>query len=203
MLTSGTGWADGIVYTHAHADHIHGIDDLRSLVINRRRLVDVYADDETMGRLRDGFRYIFETPPESAYPPIVKPYRICHGERFAVDGPGGLIPLLPYRQVHGSIVSLGLRVGGLAYSSDVSAMPDESLPFLGDLDVFVVDALRYTPHPSHLSVDEALALSARLAPRRTILTHMHNDLDYATLAATLPAGIEPAYDGMVIELPVP
>jgi phosphoribosyl 1,2-cyclic phosphate phosphodiesterase len=203
MLTSGTGWADGVVFTHPHADHIHGIDDLRSFVINRRRMVDVYADAETLERLRDGFSYIFETPPSSSYPPIAKAYTIRHGERFAIDGPGGLVPLLPYRQVHGGIDSLGFRMGGFAYSSDVSAMPEESRALLGDLDVLVVDALRYAPHPSHFSVDEALALAGALRPRRTILTHMHNDLDYAELSARLPAGVEPAFDGMVIELPAP
>ena len=104
--------------------------------------------------------------------------------------------------MHGEIVSLGLRIGGYAYSSDISAMPAESRGHLRNLDVLVLDALRYTPHPSHLSVDEALALAADIAPKRTILTHMHIDLDFEELAARLPAGVEPAYDGLVIELPV-
>lgn len=200
MLTAGVGWADGVVYTHAHADHIHGIDDLRSFVINRRRLVDVYADDTTMDRLSEAFGYCFRTPPGSNYPPICRRLRIAAGEVFAVDGPGGLLEILPFSQHHGEILSLGFRIGGFAYSSDVSRMPEASLPMLGGLDIFVVDALRYMPHPSHLSVDEALDLSARLAPRRTVLTHMHNDLDYATLAGRLPEGVEPGFDGMTFEL---
>lgn len=202
MLSTGIGWADGVVYTHPHADHIHGIDDLRSFVINARRRVRVYADAATDERLRAAFGYCFETPPGSSYPPICVMTRIQPGEAFRIDGEGGPVTLLPYRQVHGDIDSLGFRIGGLAYSSDVSAMPTESIPFLQDLDVFIVDALRPAPHPSHLSVDEALALSAKLSPRRTILTHMHIDLDYRALASRLPAGVEPAHDGQVIELPV-
>lgn len=118
-----------------------------------------------------------------------------------MDGPGGAIDMLPYLQKHGDITSLGFRIGDLAYSSDVSAMPDESLPLLKNLDVFIVDALRYTPHPSHFSLDEALTLARVLEPKRTVLTHMHIDMDYRALARRLPEKVEPAYDGMVIELP--
>jgi phosphoribosyl 1,2-cyclic phosphate phosphodiesterase len=199
MLSAGVGWADGVVYTHPHADHIHGIDDLRSFVINKRKRVDVYADDFTMLRLREGFGYCFSTPPGSNYPPIARSHRIEEGVPFRIEGPGGAIDLLPYGQIHGEIRSLGIRVGGFAYSSDISAMPDESRKHLRDLDVFVVDALRYTPHPSHLSVDEALELTRSVGPRRTILTHMHIDLDYRALAERLPSGVEPAFDGLVVE----
>jgi phosphoribosyl 1,2-cyclic phosphate phosphodiesterase len=201
MLAAGVGWADGVVYTHAHADHIHGIDDLRSFVINRRQRVQIYADSATMSRLREGFGYCFATPPGSSYPPILRSTEIRHGQAFAIDGPGGPIALMPYRQVHGDIDSLGFRIGGFAYSSDVSEMPAESWPAIEGAEVFVVDALRPTPHPSHFSVDEALVAARRSGARRTILTHMHVDLDYNALAASLPEGVEPAYDGMVIELP--
>lgn len=201
MLSAEIGWADGVAYTHAHADHIHGIDDLRSFVLNRRRRVDVYMDEATSQRIHEGFHYCFVTPHGSSYPPIVEEHRIIPWQAFTIDGPGGVIELLPYDQKHGDIRSLGFRVGDFAYSSDVSAMPDESLPLLRDLEVFVVDALRYTPHPSHFSLDEALVLSKVLAPKRTILTHMHIDLDYRALHAALPADVEPAYDGMVVELP--
>ena len=201
MLSAGIGWADGVVYTHAHADHIHGIDDLRSFVINGRRRVDIYADEATAARLHDAFGYCFRTPPGSSYPPILNDHRIRPGEAFRIDGPGGPIELLPYAQQHGSIVSLGFRVGRFAYSSDVSKMPEESIPLLEDLDVFVVDALKDVPHPSHLSVSEAVALSTRIGAQRTLLTHMDIDLDYRRLLAKLPPGIEPCHDGLVIELP--
>jgi phosphoribosyl 1,2-cyclic phosphate phosphodiesterase len=202
MLSADVGWADGVVYTHSHADHIHGIDDLRSFVINGRQRVPVYADAVTSLRLRAAFGYCFETPAGSSYPPIVREAIIESGTAFAVEGAGGAIEMLPYRQIHGEIDSLGFRVGGLAYSSDVSAMPEASLAQLAGLDVLIVDALRYTPHPSHFSLDEALELSRALRPKRTILTHMHIDLDYHQLMRKLPADIEPAYDGMVIELAV-
>lgn len=202
MLSAGIGWADGVVYTHPHADHIHGIDDLRSFVINRRRRVEVYTNDFTMERLRAGFDYCFATPAGSSYPPIARWTRIEAGKPFSVEGPGGPITILPYDQLHGEITSLGLRIGGYAYSSDISAMPAESRAYLRDLDVLVLDSLRYTPHPSHLSVDEALTLAAEIGPKRTILTHMHIDLDFEELSSRLPAGVEPAYDGMAVELPV-
>lgn len=202
MLDVDVDWADGVVFTHPHADHIHGIDDLRAFVLNRRRRVDVYMDEATAERVHAAFGYCFRTPPGSSYPPICEEHRIKAWHSFSIDGPGGPIDLLPYDQAHGDIRSLGFRIGALAYSSDVSAMPDESMPLLEGLDVFIVDALRYTPHPSHYSLDEALVLSKVLAPKRTILTHMHIDLDYRTLWTRLPEGVEPGYDGLVIEMPV-
>jgi phosphoribosyl 1,2-cyclic phosphate phosphodiesterase len=202
MLSAEVEWADGVVYTHPHADHIHGIDDLRSFVINRRRRVDVYAEAETMRRLHQAFGYCFATPPGSSYPPILRDTVVTAGVPFTVDGEGGPVEILPYRQIHGDIESLGLKVGGFAYSSDVSAFPPETLPLIEGAEVFVVDALRYTPHPSHFSVDEAIAVAGRVGAKRTILTHMHIDLDYRALHARLPADIEPAYDGMVVEMDI-
>ncbi|WP_069306643.1 MBL fold metallo-hydrolase, partial [Methylobrevis pamukkalensis] len=148
MLMTGIGWADGVVYTHAHADHIHGIDDLRAFVLNRRKRVTVYADEETSRRLRDGFGYCFATPPGSSYPPIVDEVRIKALVPFTIDGPGGPIELTPFRQKHGDIESLGFRVGDVVYSSDVSDLPDESLPLIEGAGLWIVDALRPKPHPS-------------------------------------------------------
>jgi phosphoribosyl 1,2-cyclic phosphate phosphodiesterase len=202
MLSAGIGWADGIVYTHPHADHIHGIDELRAFVINRRRRVDVYADEDTSERLHEAFGYCFKTPPGSSYPPILTEHRIAAGERFEITGPGGPIGLLPFRQQHGAIHSLGFRVGSLVYSSDISDLPEESWPVVENAGVWVLDALRYLPHPSHFSLDEAIAWVGRLHPRRAILTHMHVDLDYERLLESLPPGIEPAYDGLALEFPV-
>ncbi len=200
MLSANVAWADGVVYTHPHADHIHGIDDLRAFVLNRRRRVQTYSDAATADRLLATFGYCFQTPPGSNYPPIAVDNRIEAGVAFTIAGEGGPIEFLPYRQQHGDIDSLGFRIGGLAYSSDVSALPDESLPAVLGADVFIVDALRYTPHPSHFSLDEAVACARRVEAKRTILTHMHIDLDYAAVHRSLPADIEPGYDGMVIEM---
>jgi phosphoribosyl 1,2-cyclic phosphate phosphodiesterase len=202
LLTAGVGAVDGVVYTHSHADHTHGIDDLRSLVLNTHRLVDIYADVPTLTRLDEAFGYCFKTAPGGSYPPILKAHTIAPGAPFTIGGAGGDMTITPFRQVHGDIETLGLRVGGLAYSCDVNALPDESLPALADLDLWIVDALRYTPHPSHFSLSEALDWIERLKPRRAVLTHMHIDLDYATLHAALPASVEPAYDGLSIELPI-
>jgi phosphoribosyl 1,2-cyclic phosphate phosphodiesterase len=199
-LGAGIDWVDAVAFTHGHADHIHGLDDLRGFVINRGRRIDSYADAKTAKRLAEAFGYCYQTPAGSSYPPILNDHRITAATPFEVTGEGGTVALLPLRQLHGQIGSLGFRIGGLAYSSDISVLPDETLPHLRDLDVWIVDALRYTPHPSHLSVSQACELAGRVGARLTVLTHMHIDLDYQKLKRELPANIVPAYDGMIFEL---
>jgi phosphoribosyl 1,2-cyclic phosphate phosphodiesterase len=198
LLDSGAGWLDGVLYTHDHADHSHGIDDLRMVSFNGHRRVDVYYDEATGKLLRSRFAYCFESPPGSEYPAILKGHEIRAGEPVGISGAGGAVEALPFRQRHGQSETLGFRFGGIAYSPDVSDLPEESLKALADLDVWILDALRYTPHPSHLSVEQALAWIARVKPKRAVLTHMHLDLDYETLERELPEGVEPAYDGMVL-----
>jgi phosphoribosyl 1,2-cyclic phosphate phosphodiesterase len=199
LLAAHVDRLDGVIYTHAHADHIHGIDDLRAFWLNTKRLVDVYSDDATTRRLFEAFGYCFTAPPGSFYQPMLRHTPIGAGTTFAIDGPGGPIEVRPFRQIHGDIDTLGLRVGGLAYSCDVSHLPDEALPELDGLDLWIVDALRYRPHPSHFSVSDALHWIERLRPRRAVLTHMHSDLDYQALRRELPGDIEPAFDGMQVE----
>jgi len=203
LLAAGVTSIDGVVYTHAHADHVHGIDDLRAFWMNAQRRVPVYCDDMTYQRLAAGFGYCFSTPPGSAYPPFLDRHDLTPGTFLTITGPGGPIHLLPYRQIHGDIDSIGFRIGGLAYSCDVSDIPDESVGLLAELDIWIVDALRLRPHPSHLSLDEALGWIDRIGPRRAVLTHMTSDLDYNALHRDLPAHIEPAYDGMRFELEIP
>ena len=198
LLDCGAAWLDGVLYTHDHADHSHGIDDLRMVSFNGHRRVDVYHDEATGKLLRSRFAYCFESPPGSEYPAILKGHEIRAGEKVRISGAGGAIEALPFRQLHGQGETLGFRFGGIAYSPDVSDLPEESLKALADLDVWILDALRYTPHPSHLSVEQALAWIARVKPKRAVLTHMHLDLDYETLERELPEGVEPAYDGMVL-----
>lgn len=196
MIDAGVGRIDAVTYTHAHADQSHGIDDLRPYVIMHRRRIPAYLDIPTAARLHEAFGYIFETPPGSFYPPLLDEHRIAPGEAFTIEGAGGPMQVLPFRLEHGEIPSLGFRIGGGAYLPDVSGIPEDSLGCLEDLDLLIIDALRHSAHPSHFSVPDALGWIARLKPKRAVLTNLHTDLDYAKLAADLPAGVEPAYDGM-------
>jgi phosphoribosyl 1,2-cyclic phosphate phosphodiesterase len=145
------------------------------------------------------FGYCFEAPPGSEYPPILTGHRLAAGRPLTISGKGGPITTLPILQEHGDIASLGFRFGQLAYSCDLSGMPHESAAALAGIDIWIVDALRYRPHPSHFSVADALAWIERIKPRRAILTNLHADLDYDELRGKLPAHIEPAYDGITVE----
>ena len=199
LIEAGVTRLDATLITHGHADHTHGIDDLRPLAIQHRRRQDVYMDAPTAAEVRGKFGYCFTTPPGSSYPPILQEHRLEAGVPCRIAGPGGEIEALPFDLEHGDISALGLRFGGLAYTPDVNAIPDAALQHLENLDVWIIDALRYTRHPSHFSLDESLAWIERMAPKRAILTNLHTDLDYETLAARLPAHITPAYDGMRVE----
>lgn len=199
LLTSRIMALDGVLYTHDHADHTHGIDDLRMVAFAMKRRVDVYFDAATARSLKERFRYCFEMPPGSNYRPILNGHEIDGRSPFAIEGPGGPIAVTPIPQIHGDISSLGYRVRNLAYCPDVSAIPETSVSLLEGLDVWIVDALRNTPHESHFSVRQAIAWAERLKVKRTILTHMTSELDYETLRRELPAGVEPAFDGMTIE----
>lgn len=201
LLEAEVTHLDGVVYTHPHADHIHGIDDLRGFALKERRRVDVYMDAATSERVRTAFAYCFSTPPDSPYPPILNEHRLTPGKPVRIPGAGGPLDVLPFRQRHGGIDSLGFRFGGLAYSSDLNDLSRESVKLLEDLDVWIVDALRWHTHSSHFTVDQALGWIERLGPRRAILTNLHLDLDYRALAADLPPGVEPAFDMMRLTLP--
>jgi phosphoribosyl 1,2-cyclic phosphate phosphodiesterase len=182
---------DGVLFTHDHADHTHGIDDLRGVFFNARRRIDVYADMR--------FDYCFVQPPGSAYPAILTAHDIVPPAPVRIQGPGGAVEALPILQEHGDMPSLGFRFGNIAYSPDLSGIPDASLPLLQGLDLWIVDALRPQPHPSHFSLKQALAWIERLAPKRAILTHMTFDLDYDALRRELPPHVEPGYDGLIVQ----
>jgi phosphoribosyl 1,2-cyclic phosphate phosphodiesterase len=200
LIDAKVDWLDAILYTHEHADHTHGIDDLRGLFLKNRKRLDVYADEPTSRMLTTRFAYCFVQPAGSEYPPILNMHGLHAGRALTIDGKGGPIPVLPFSQDHGDIASLGFRFGGLAYSSDLHDLPDAGAAALDGLDIWIVDALRYMPHPSHFSVADALAWIERLKPARAILTNMHTDLDYEVLRPSLPPNVEPAYDGMRIEV---
>jgi phosphoribosyl 1,2-cyclic phosphate phosphodiesterase len=199
MLDAGVSRLDGVLYTHDHADHVHGIDDLRVVAMNGRSRVDIYCDEPTGGVIEQRFNYCFRTPPGGSYRPILNRHVIKAGEEFEIQGKGGTVRVLPYHQHHGEIMSMGFRFGNVAYSCDINAIPEESYKYLEGLEVWIVDALRLTPHPSHFSLEESLAAIEKVGPKRAILTHMHTDLDYDALVRELPEGIEPAYDGMKFE----
>ena len=196
LLDAGVGTLDAVVYTHDHADHTHGLDDLRMIVFNMRQRVPVWADGDTQNTLYSRFGYAFVQPEGSPYPPILDMHTIS-GD-ITIDGAGGSVTLKPFEVNHGAIDSLGFRIGDLAYLPDVAQIPDETWPMLEGLDCWILDALRRTPHPTHTHLQQSLDWIARAAPRRAILTNMHIDLDYQTVADETPDHITPAYDGMVI-----
>ena len=198
LLDAGVGELDAVVYTHAHADHVHGIDDLRMVVFNKRRRLPVWADGATQDALISRFGYAFVQPEGSSYPPILDMHTI-RGD-ITIDGAGGPIRLRPFKVAHGNIDALGFRIAGLAYLPDVSAIPEPAWDVLQGLDCWVLDALRRAPHPTHTHLANSLEWLARAAPKRGVLTNMHNDLDYATVEAETPDHITPAYDGMTITL---
>ena len=196
LLDAGVGVLDAVVYTHSHADHMHGIDDLRQVVFNLRRRLPVWADGPTQEALLSRFGYAFVQPADSPYPPILDLYAM--DGPITVTGEGGPITLSPFRAEHGSMDALGFRIGPLAYLPDAVAIPEESWPLLDGLDCWIVDALRRKPHPTHAHLAMTLEWVSRAKPARAVLTNMHIDLDYATLQAELPPHIEPAFDGMTV-----
>ena len=191
---------DGIVLTHSHADHTHGIDDVRPLVIHMRRRIPIYMDTGTSSVVRRSFSYIFETPAGSMYPPLLDERRIDENEAIIIDGAGGPLTLIPFEVDHGEIPALGLRVGTIAYVPDVKTIPATAIPYVSGLSTWILDALRHTPHPSHFSVSDSLEWIERMQPTAAILTNLHTDLDYEALSSELPDHIRPAFDGLQIEI---
>ncbi len=201
LLDAEVDWIDGVLITHEHADHTHGIDDLRPLFVRKRQRVPVYMDEPTSRAMHARFGYCFMTPSGSEYPPIAAEHRLTPGKPVAIEGQGGPIEALPVLQEHGDIPSLGFRIGNVAYSADIKGLPPASIAQMAGLDVWIVDALRKTPHPSHFNLEEALSWIERIKPKRAILTNLHSDMDYEALRASLPSNVEPAYDRMQFEVP--
>lgn len=192
LLDANVDRLDGVVWTHEHADQCHGIDELRVLAIRNHERVNVWGDRKTLDILMRRFDYCFRQLDGNPYPPILKEH--------VIDGPFtiGDIDFIPFEQDHGSIISLGFRMGPIGYSNDLVHLDDRGFEILEGVDTWIVDAMRYTPHPTHVNLETALKWIERLKPRRAVLTNMHIDLDYQTLLRELPEGVEPAYDGMVI-----
>jgi phosphoribosyl 1,2-cyclic phosphate phosphodiesterase len=201
LLDAGVATLDAVLFTHEHADHVHGIDDLRQVVFNRRSRLPVWAPDFAAAALRARFDYVFEQPPGSLYPPILDLHEI-EGP-VTVTGAGGPVTAAPFRVPHGpDAVALGFRFGPVAYLPDVSDMSEEAWAAVEGLDCWIVDALRYEPHLTHAHLDKTLAWIARAAPRRAVITNMHIDLDHDRVADETPDHVAPAHDGMVLSFAV-
>jgi len=200
LIDAGVDHLDAVFLTHEHADQTHGIDDLRSVVLHMRRRIPVYMNQSTSGDVLLRFGYCFIEASGSGYPPILEHRSIEAGETQTIEGKGGPLTLKPFLLEHGNIPALGYRIGDAAYSPDMSDIPRVSLGLLQGLDVWIIDALRHTPHPTHINVEQALSWIALMKPRRGVLTNMHTDLDYEVLRAKLPDGVVPAYDGMRIQV---
>ncbi len=199
MLAADVRRLDAVLYTHDHADQTHGIDDLRVFAMRSRAQIECWMDDATRARLAQRFDYIFTGG--QGYPAIARAAALPeHGRPWSVDGPSGPIPIVTFDQAHGPIRSVGYRIGDAAYSSDLSDLPDEAFETLAGVRLWILDALRWTPHPTHIHVDKALEWIERVGCERAVLTNLHIDLDYGTLKARLPAGVEPAYDGLTLRL---
>jgi len=189
---------DAVLLTHDHADQTHGIDDIRAFFIRQRARIPTYADPATTASMLRRFGYVFEG--QGGYPGIADLRALPpHGCRWTLEGASGPIPVVTFDQDHGEVRSVGYRFGDVAYSSDVVDLDDAAFAALEDLDVWIVDALRWRPHPTHAHVERALEWIARVRPRRAILTNMHIDLDFEDLKSKLPAGVEPGYDGLRFE----
>lgn len=193
-LRWGLQRVDAVLFTHAHADHIHGVDELRIFNLRSLKTIPCYASEDVAARIRAYLEYIFEPGPTESFRP--------HLELVAIDGPFELLGhrVVPVPLLHGDLPVFGFRIDGFAYLTDVSQIPDSSWPLLEDLDLLILDALRPKPHPTHFSLDQAVEVAERLRPRRTALTHLSHLVDHAKTNENLPIGVELAFDGMTFEL---
>lgn len=192
-LREGIGRIDAVLFTHPHADHVNGIDDLRGFHFLHRDIIPCYGSRDTLATLEAGFRYIFHEHEGSGYTPLLQPVE--------VDGPFGLFGLdvVPVPLMHGRTAALGYRIGSFAYLTDCSAIPEQSLPLLEGLELLVIDGLRWNPHPFHFNIEAAIAATRPLGPARTVLTHLTHDVLFAD-GGRLPPGYEFAWDGMTFDI---
>ena len=200
MLDAGSPQIHGLAFTHTHADQCHGIDDVRALVYQRRERLPAVMSAATHRDLLARFGYIFETPPGSGYPPLLISRELASGGDATIDGPGGALKLRLFDVEHGGAACSGVRAGPLAYTPDVNGLSSAAFETLAGAGVWIVDALRERPHPSHAHLDQSLEWLGAVKPSLGVLTNLHVDLDYRALVQRLPKGVRPAYDGLSVTM---
>ena len=198
LLDAKIGKLDAVIYTHEHADHLHGLDDLRMIVINMQKRLPVFASKQTKNSILERFGYAFKTPKGSPYPPILDMNDLT--ETLEIQGAGGPIKFTSFDVDHGNILVSAIKVNDVLYTPDISTVRNDTE--LRDLDYWILDSLRYKPHPSHVNLEQALGLIDRYKPKKAILTNLHVDLDYLTLLNETPDNVVPAHDGLQIKLKV-
>ena len=198
LLDAKIGKLDAVIYTHEHADHLHGLDDLRMIVINMQKRLPVFASKQTKNSILERFGYAFKTPKGSPYPPILDMNDLP--ETLEIQGAGGPIKFTSFDVDHGNILVSAIKVNDVLYTPDISTVRNDTE--LRDLDYWILDSLRYKPHPSHVNLEQALGLIDRYKPKKAILTNLHVDLDYLTLLNETPDNVVPAHDGLQIKLKV-
>lgn len=189
---------DAVLFTHDHADHLHGIDDLRAFCEKHHMAIPLYGDDRTMREILRRWPYMFQDPEF-----LQRHLNVARLVTCAVDGPFAIqgVRVVPIPLLHGKAEILGYRIGPLAYLTDCSEIPETSIPLLRDLDTLVIDGLRPRPHSTHFSLGQACLAVARLQPRQAFLTHLTHNVDHATVDMALPAGVRLAYDGLRVTCP--
>ena len=197
LLAAGIGRIDGIFYTHAHADHVAGLDDVRSLNRILGRPIEVHGTADVLAELARRFQYAFRPwSPPGFYRPVLISRAVAAGEVVEIEG----IRLMLFEQIHGGGTTLGFRINDFSYSTDVVRIDETAMAAIAGTHTWLVDCFQRDPHPAHASLDLVVRWSARLGIRRTILTHMGTDLDWAWMAENLPPGLEAAYDGMILPI---
>jgi len=201
FLDNGLTGADAILYTHAHADHTHGIDDIRAFNFQKGKPIDAYMDVKTIEEIKARFAYAFhpQKPEYGWYRPCLNPVVIESYKEFLIQGSD--VKIMPFEQIHGSGRSLGFRIGNFAYSTDVNELPEKSLELLHGLDLWIVDCLRFEKAPTHAHLAQTLEWIDRVKPQKAVLTHMSHEVDYLQIAAQLAEGVAPGMDGMVFNFP--
>ncbi len=186
---------DSVLITHAHADHLHGIDDLRPFSWKQR--IPIWAKEDVCKEIRERFPYIFNPPGQGGGTPQISINKIEPGSHIKSQG----IEITPVPVYHGNLEILGFRIGNFAYITDCSAIPESSMELLNGVKTLVLGALRYRPHETHFSIPEALEVIKKISPERAYLTHLCHDVDHFQLKADLPEGVEPAWDGLQLDIP--